>query len=58
MLVALWVATAAHPSKRVLLVVGSSHKPMLDAYLRLLMDVDVVPAPAILSATPAGCGHA
>jgi len=57
MLVALREATAAHPGKRVLLVVGSSHKPMLDAYLRLLMDVDVVSAPAILSATPAGCGH-
>jgi hypothetical protein len=58
MLTGLREVTAAYPGKRVLLVIGSSHKPMLDAYLRLLLDVDVVSAPAILSATAAGCGHA
>lgn len=51
-LVALREATAAEPGKRVLLMVGSSHKLLLDAYLHLLMDVGLVSAPAILSGTP------
>jgi hypothetical protein len=41
-------ASAAHPGQRILVIVGSAHKPYLDAYLRLMSDVEVVDAPAIL----------
>lgn len=43
-------AIAAVPGGRVLVVVGSAHKPWFDAYLDLLTDVDVVDAAAVLKA--------
>lgn len=36
------------PGKRVLVVVGSAHKPWLDAYLEMMTDVGVVDAGAVL----------
>lgn len=41
-------ASAIHPGQRILVIVGSSHKPHLDAYLRMMSDVEVVDAGAIL----------
>lgn len=40
---------AQHPGERVLVVVGASHKPFFDAYLRQMMGVKVVDADAVLS---------
>jgi len=37
-----------HPGGRVLVIVGSSHKPFFDAYLRQMMDVQVVEAETVL----------
>ena len=42
-------ATTHHPGGRVLVIVGSSHKPFLDAYLEKMMGVEVVDAAAVLS---------
>ncbi|MFZ2031220.1 MAG: DUF5694 domain-containing protein [Vitreimonas sp.] len=39
---------AAIPGKRVLVIVGSAHKPWLDAYLSMMSDVRVVDARAVL----------
>jgi hypothetical protein len=39
--------TARHPGGRVLVIVGSSHKPWFDAYLRMMSDVRVVDATAV-----------
>lgn len=36
------LASALHPGGRVLAVVGSSHKPLLDRYLAALTDVQLV----------------
>jgi hypothetical protein len=41
--------TSQHPGGRVLVIVGSSHKPFFDAYLRQMMGVQVVDAAAVLS---------
>jgi hypothetical protein len=35
-------ATALHGGKRVLVIVGGSHKPLFDRYLKQLVDVEVV----------------
>jgi hypothetical protein len=40
--------TAQHPGGRVLVIVGSSHKPFFDAYLRQMMGVHVVDAERVL----------
>lgn len=39
---------AQHPGERVLVIVGSSHKPFFDAYLRQMMGVQVVDAESVL----------
>jgi len=41
-------ASAAVPGGRVLVIVGSAHKPWLDAYLGLMTDMRVVDALAVL----------
>jgi hypothetical protein len=41
--------TSQHPGGRVLVIVGSSHKPFFDAYLRQMMGVQVVDAQAVLT---------
>jgi hypothetical protein len=40
--------TARHPGGRVLVIVGSSHKPWFDAYLRMMSDVRIVDAQTVL----------
>lgn len=40
--------TARKPGGRVLVVIGSSHKPWLDHYLGMMMDLEVVDAEAVL----------
>jgi hypothetical protein len=40
--------SARHPGGRVLVIVGASHKPWFDAYLRMMTDVRVVDAGAVL----------
>lgn len=35
-------ATALHPGERMLVVIGSAHKPFLDRYLRQMLDVRVI----------------
>ncbi|HSJ77100.1 MAG TPA: DUF5694 domain-containing protein, partial [Erythrobacter sp.] len=37
-----------HPGGRALVIVGSSHKPYLDAYIGLMSDVEVVDAAKLL----------
>jgi pheromone shutdown protein TraB len=37
-----------HPGERVLVVVGASHKPLFDAYLRQMMGVKVVDADEVI----------
>ena len=39
---------AAYPGGRVLVIVGSAHKPWFDAYLRMMSDVEVVDAERVL----------
>lgn len=39
---------ARHPGGRILVITGSAHKPWLDAYLRMMSDVQVVDASAVL----------
>jgi hypothetical protein len=39
---------AQHPGERVLVVVGGSHKPLFDAYLRQMMGVKVVDAEEVI----------
>jgi hypothetical protein len=39
---------AAYPGGRILVIVGSAHKPWFDAYLRMMSDVDVVDAARVL----------
>lgn len=41
-------AASQHPGGRVLVIVGSSHKPFFDAYLQQMMGVTVVEADAVL----------
>ena len=43
-------AMAAAPGGRVLVVVGSAHKPWFDAYLGMMSDVEIVDAVQVLSA--------
>lgn len=40
---------AAHPGKRLLTVVGASHKPYFEAYLSMMHDVKIIPADTILN---------
>ena len=40
--------SARHPGGRVLVIVGASHKPWFDAYLRMMSDVRVVDAQRVL----------
>ncbi|NIN00159.1 MAG: hypothetical protein GTO24_19410 [candidate division Zixibacteria bacterium] len=42
-------STVLYPGKRVLVIVGASHKPFLDAYLSQMMDVQLVNLDEILS---------
>lgn len=39
---------AAYPGGRILVIVGSAHKPWFDAYLRMMSDVEVVDAEQVL----------
>lgn len=39
---------ANHPGGRILVIVGSAHKPWFDAYLRMMSDVEVVDAERVL----------
>lgn len=39
---------ASHPGGRILVIVGSAHKPWFDAYLRMMSDVEVVDAERVL----------
>lgn len=41
-------ASSRHPGKRVLVIVGSSHKPYLDDYLSRMTDVEIVKFSALL----------
>jgi hypothetical protein len=41
-------ASASYPGKRILVLVGSAHKPFLEAYLRPMSDVRLVPAAGII----------
>jgi hypothetical protein len=41
-------ASAAAPGGRVLVIVGSGHKPWFDAYLAMMADVQLVDAQAVL----------
>jgi len=47
--------TAGIPGGRALLIVGSAHKPFIEAYMRQLADIEIVSSAAMLDATPAGC---
>lgn len=40
--------TALKPGGRVLVVIGSSHKPWLDHYLGMMMDIEIVDAKSVL----------
>lgn len=40
--------SARHPGGRILVIVGSAHKPWFDAYLRMMSDVQVVDATRVL----------
>ncbi|MEZ5958497.1 MAG: DUF5694 domain-containing protein [Hyphomonadaceae bacterium] len=40
--------SARHPGGRILVIVGSSHKPWFDAYLSMMSDVEVVDAARVL----------
>jgi len=40
--------SARYPGGRVLVIVGSAHKPWLDAYLRMMSDVQIVDATRVL----------
>jgi hypothetical protein len=55
MAVAIREATAPLAGGRALLIVGASHKPFLEAYLRTFTDVEIVSVPALLESQPAGC---
>ena len=57
MAVAIREATAPIAGGRALLIVGASHKPFIEAYLRTFTDVEVVSVPAMLDARPAGCSE-
>jgi hypothetical protein len=39
---------ARHPGGRVLVIVGSAHKPWFDAYLDMMVDVEVIDTSAVL----------
>jgi hypothetical protein len=41
-------ASARHPGQRILVLVGSAHKAYLEAYLRMMSDVRIVPAAEII----------
>jgi hypothetical protein len=41
-------ATARHPGKRILVLVGSAHKPYLESYLRSMSDLRLVPVADVL----------
>lgn len=55
MAVAIREATAPIAGGRALLVVGASHKPFIEAYLRTFTDIEIVSVPALLEAKTAGC---
>jgi hypothetical protein len=40
--------SARYPGQRIMVLVGSAHKPYLEAYLRMMSDVRIVPAADIL----------
>jgi hypothetical protein len=42
-------ALAAKPGARALVIVGNTHKPYFDAYLRLMHEVRVVPTAQVLA---------
>jgi hypothetical protein len=41
-------AIALAPGARVLVITGSAHKPWFDAYLGMMVDVEIVDAEAVL----------
>lgn len=49
--------TAPIPGGRALLIVGASHKPFIEAYLRAFTDIEIVSVPALLNAKPVGCAE-
>lgn len=55
MAVAIREATAPIAGGRALLVVGASHKPFIEAYLRMFTDIEIVSVPDLLNSTPSGC---
>ncbi|TPG72309.1 hypothetical protein EAH73_03505 [Hymenobacter nivis] len=55
MAVAIREATAPIAGGRALLIVGASHKPFVEAYLRTFADVELVSVPALLESKPTGC---
>jgi hypothetical protein len=57
MAVAIRTATAPIAGGKALLIVGASHKPFLEAYLRTFADIELVSVPDLLNAKPAGCGE-
>jgi hypothetical protein len=50
-------ASASAPGGRVLVIVGSAHKPWLDAYLGLMTDMRVVDALAVLEGESSNAAH-
>ncbi|RZJ60807.1 MAG: hypothetical protein EOO45_24010 [Flavobacterium sp.] len=55
MAVAIREATAAIAGGRALFVVGAAHKPFVEAYLRMFMDIEIVSVNDMLNSSPAGC---
>lgn len=44
--------TAEHPGGRILIIIGASHKPFLEAFLSQAMDIRIVPAEEVLGRGP------
>lgn len=57
MAVAIREATAPIAGGKALLIVGASHKPFLEAYLRTFSDVELVSVPDLLNVKPVGCAE-
>lgn len=55
MAVSIREVTAPIAGGRALVVVGASHKPFIEAYLRTFTDIELVSVPALLDARPDGC---
>lgn len=57
MAVAIRTVTAPIAGGKALLIVGASHKPFLEAYLRTFADIELVSVPDLLNTKPVGCGE-